>query len=444
LLKMILGLIFSILSVTYTIVSSNSVEASGAVSEGVEATYQRSGTTGQKGQMTAGNSTMLCVAGMDGCVIDSVVLQMRSNKSAGAGSLQMMIGESEVWTIDDTDFAHVDWNGEFSSEWVDIVGRINHRVEKNATLQIYIEASKNSLYINSYTIFYSLPEPECYDVSFVSGIYNNPNTLSEEMVGTGVLLPSCPDTLQWRFLGWSEQELIDSDKCPVLFEPGQRYYPSEDCTLWAVYSDSEEIWQTVDYQSGDYAVVNPTFNRAMVGGVKGDAICTIPVSLWQEDDVCQLLSGIEDNMVYHIDFMNDSTLTIRHKKTDTAVGYTDKRLSDEDAQWRYRVLSDNSLCVYYDYSKKQGMLYFGFGVDASSDEMIVYVDMLYASLMNEGGLLLFPYYPMRFTTWPFGKINGGESVLVGPEYNSAETYDFWFGNYVLRVSKGKKELIICK
>jgi hypothetical protein len=34
--------------------------------------------------------------------------------------------------------------------------------------------------------------------------------------------------------------------------------------------------------------------------------------------------------------------------------------------------------------------------------------------------------------------------LVGPEYNSAETYDFWFGNYVLRVSKGKKELIICK
>ena len=89
---MIIGLLISILSVSFTVTSSSSVEASGVVPEGMEVSYQRSGTTGQKGQMTAGNNTLLQVLGMDNCIIDSVTLNMRSNKSAGAGSLQMCIG----------------------------------------------------------------------------------------------------------------------------------------------------------------------------------------------------------------------------------------------------------------------------------------------------------------------------------------------------------------
>ena len=56
---MILGLIFSILSVTYTVASSNSVDVTGEAPISSNVVYSRSGTTGQKGQMTAGNSTTL-------------------------------------------------------------------------------------------------------------------------------------------------------------------------------------------------------------------------------------------------------------------------------------------------------------------------------------------------------------------------------------------------
>ena len=93
---MLLALFFSILTATYTVESSTSVALTGTAPVGSEATYSRSGTTGQKGQMTAGNSTTLQLTGWDGCVIDSVVLQMRSNKSAGAGSMTMHIGERTV------------------------------------------------------------------------------------------------------------------------------------------------------------------------------------------------------------------------------------------------------------------------------------------------------------------------------------------------------------
>ena len=102
---MILGLLISILSATYTITSSSSIEESGTIPVGSEATYSRSGTTGRVGQMTAGNSTLLVLDNWDRIEIDSIALEMRSNKTAGAGSLNVSIGENIVWKIKDADFS---------------------------------------------------------------------------------------------------------------------------------------------------------------------------------------------------------------------------------------------------------------------------------------------------------------------------------------------------
>ena len=157
---MILGLLFSILTATYTVSSTTSVECGGDVPAGSAYHYSRSASTGQKGQMTAGNSTTLRLSGWSGCTIDSVVLSMRSNKEQGAGSMEMRIGERVVWRITDSPFADKAWHGSYTADWVDISKGMHEKVGAGEDVEIYIEASKNSLYINSYTIYYSQPAPE--------------------------------------------------------------------------------------------------------------------------------------------------------------------------------------------------------------------------------------------------------------------------------------------
>ena len=95
---MLLGFLLSILTATYTLNSTTSVEQTGTAPTSSVAIYERTATTGQKGQMTAGNSTRLELSGWDGCTIVGIELQMRSNTSSGAGSLVVQIGK-------DTDFS---------------------------------------------------------------------------------------------------------------------------------------------------------------------------------------------------------------------------------------------------------------------------------------------------------------------------------------------------
>ena len=68
---MLLGLIFSILTATYSLSSTTHVEASGDIPEYSTYYYARSAEHGQKGQITAGNSTCLTLTGWDGKYIIS-------------------------------------------------------------------------------------------------------------------------------------------------------------------------------------------------------------------------------------------------------------------------------------------------------------------------------------------------------------------------------------
>ena len=435
---MILGLLISILSATYTITSSSSVEESGNIPVGSEATYSRSGTTGRVGQMTAGNSTLLVLDNWGGIEIDSIALEMRSNKTAGAGSLNVSIGEDVVWKIKDADFSDKSWNGDFSDEWCRISRWIGEKVGIGEQIKILIQASKNSLYVNSYTIYYTLPEPEAYTVSFETGIGLKIPNSTEKSPLKGIVLPSIPDTLDWKFIGWSEEEVMEADSCPKIWQASETYHPLNDCKLWAIYTNERAQEAISEYVSGEYALVNTFWSRAMVGGIEEGMVLTQDVEISNADESLALLSKVTDQMVYAVNLLTDSTLTIENIANEEWIGYNDKELDDSQKIWHYHILSDQSLCIH----QPHGVLFWGFGADAMQEDIVVYNAKVDWTLMQTDGLRLFNIQDMYFTTWPFGKIDGVENIII-PEFIEENTkYILHMGSYELHIQNGKKWLFV--
>ena len=135
----------SILTATYTLNSTTTVKQSGTAPESSVATYERTSSTGQKGQMTAGNSTRLELRGWDDYIIKEVELQMHSNTSSGAGSLSLVIGNDTLWQIDNQPFSDDVWAGNYSTDWLSIAKSMNTLVEENECIEINISATENSL-----------------------------------------------------------------------------------------------------------------------------------------------------------------------------------------------------------------------------------------------------------------------------------------------------------
>lgn len=435
---MFLTWFLSVLSVTYSVASSNSLESSGVVPEGVRAEYVKSGSTGQKGQMTAGNSTDLLLYDWSGICIDSVCLSMRSNTSSGAGSLCMRIGDELVWIIEDTDFAHVNWNGSFTTGWVDITQSIGQTVGVGQDVNIHIEASKNSLYINSYTIYYTIPEPVTHYVKFISGVGQDPPILTEESPQMGIVLPELCDTMPWYFLGWSESEVLEQDSCPKLFIGGSRYYPQTDCCLWAVYADKKSGIPATKAVSGEYVIVDAFWQRALSSEVVDGCIATQSVGLEEEDAYYYLVSAIDADMVYRVEIEGE-LLTITHNATQKSVGF-DGELATKASMWHYRILDDGTWCIYFEEEEGHKVLYLGYGADGMEDDIVAYAAAINLDKMTRNALRLYPHVQKHYTTWPFGKFDAVESVKKPELIEKNTEYIIYFGNYELRVRNGNKYL----
>ena len=222
---MLFGLIFSILTATYTLSSNNTMKQEGEVPAYSNYHYERSSTTGQKGQMTEGNTTHLRLSGWDGCVVRSVRLEMHSNSKSGAGSLKMKVGKQVVWEIDDEPFSSNDWAGKYSSEWVDIRKGMEVTVDNHEAIDILITATENSLYINRYTIEYEAAPPTCYTVSFVTGLDSVPASITQSAIGAPIVLPMWRDAAGWYFQGWSEIEITGDTLLQEWLGAGSEYVP---------------------------------------------------------------------------------------------------------------------------------------------------------------------------------------------------------------------------
>ena len=447
---MLFGLIFAIYTAVYTLSSPSVVEQSGAAPENATFSFERSATTGVTGQMTAGNMTRLRLKNWDGCLIRSVVLQMRSNSKTGAGSLNMKIGKRTVWEIDNLPFDHQQWAGKFSTDWVNVSCDINVLVDNFEDIDITISATENSLYISRYTICYEPSIPMPYELSFCTGLDTCPSSITQSQIGEPLVLPAWKDTAIWFFKGWSEVEYVEPTNEVVNVLPaGSVYVPKKNTYLWAVYSDVDEQKAVVDYESGDYVLASrqPVTESVsgsglgMCGKVKEGYVSLSNVGMDRNDEgIYCLHTPITEDMQYQITFDSDTTLSIMHVYTNTPVGYKDGNLSSVNSMWRYRVLKDESLLIYSIYKNKTYVLCFGFDpYDKLNKDVVAYLQSVDIDKYVESALWIFPVMFPQYTSWPFGKLESVENILVPSTLEGG--YIFYFGRYRLYIKDGKKFLL---
>ena len=396
--------------VTYTLSYTNTIEQSGTPPKSSVATYERTSSTGQKGQMTADNSTRLELRGWDDYIIKEVELQMHSNKSSGAGSLSLVIGNDTLWQIDNQPFSDKSWAGEYTTNWLPITRSMNTIVKENECIEINISATENSLYINSYTIYYAVPQ--CYTVTFHTGLDTCPPPLTQSAPDKPLILPAWQDTAEWYFLGWSEEEVLENQLTMPLLSAGDTYFPRKNTTLWSVYSNQRENSAISEYISGQYAI-------AMCNMVEGDDmvmdgyvqengfISTQPVKLMRNHDGAYCIqSMLPEDVFYDVQFYKDSTVRIMHHDTKRMIGYKGNKLFTIDTLWQYRVLEeDGSLAIYYPNKDNYYALYMG----TQEDKDVALAKRIDIADWCKFGLWLFP--KLEITTWPFGKYDNITNIV---------------------------------
>ena len=400
----------SILKATYTLNSTTTVKQSGTAPESSVATYERTSSTGQKGQMTAGNSTRLELRGWDDYIIKEVELQMHSNMKSGAGSLSVVVGMDTLWKIDNQPFSDDVWAGNYSTDWLSIAKSMNTLVEENECIEINISATENSLYINSYTIYYAVPQ--CYTVTFHTGLDTCPPPLTQSAPDKPLILPAWQDTAEWYFLGWSEEEVLENQLTMPLLSAGDTYFPRKNMTLWSVYSNQRENKAVSEYISGQYAIaMYSEYTDREEKGILMDGyvqengfISTQPVEIMKNHDGAYCIqSMLPEDVFYDVQFYEDSTVRIMHHDTKRMIGYKGEKLFTIDTLWQYRVLEeDGSLAIYYPYDDNYYALYMGLKTIGNINLTVAYSQPIDFAKWRSSGLWLFP--KVEITTWPFGKL----------------------------------------
>lgn len=132
------------------VLTKSSVSTTGDLPTGISVSYSQ--TYGTKCQMTKDNSVTYTISGLDGYIITGIKLSMKSNKSAGTGSLSATVGNTVIASIDNAPFSNDVWNGAFTTSYVDKVLTLkddNYEVKTNEVFNLIIKATQNSLYCQS-------------------------------------------------------------------------------------------------------------------------------------------------------------------------------------------------------------------------------------------------------------------------------------------------------
>lgn len=148
---------------TWKITSKTAVSASGGVAQGVSASYTT--TYGSNAnQLTKGNNSTLTVNGLEGFTIKDIKMSMKSNKSAGAGTLTVKAGNTTLATGSGT--FKGSWYSNYTQSYVsiDVTNKFNlktdYTIGTGETFTINVAATTNSLYVESYTVTYEKSEDD--------------------------------------------------------------------------------------------------------------------------------------------------------------------------------------------------------------------------------------------------------------------------------------------
>ena len=346
-------------TVTYRIISRTVVEAEGVEPYGSVAYYEQTGT-GQKGQMTAGNSTTLLLTGYSMVQINRISVMVRTNKSSGSGELDILLNDKAIQTLtSDNFFTDSPYTLEFKPVTFDFSPAID---VNNEELVVYATANQNSLYVESYTIDYVQLELPKYTVSFATHVDNKLTSLSETEAGGGVLLPTLDyDKDEWHFAGWLQDPIITPTAAiPALYKSGRRFYPQGDVTLHAVYADGADepllCYQDTTFESGLYVLADAYYKRMASGGVDSGKIYTDQLSMSLDEQMGLYTIGAEDfanSNVYYIDFMTEDSATIYSVSDQTFVGWPSSSiitLTKMERAWNYRIEEKYAVRFYHEYS----------------------------------------------------------------------------------------------
>lgn len=433
----------------YTIAGKDA-QPSGDIPAGSTCVYEQSGN--RSGQMTAGNDLRLTIGGYEGLWLHSITLSMRSNTSAGAGELRLTLGESVLWTISDAPFSDASWAGAYSTEWVDLKQRFTWlKVNEGNELNLHIQASQNSLYLQSVAVEYSKPQAEKYKVSFktYSSVTIPPMTEDEE--NAGVVLPTVPvNAASWQFFGWAHEAIDSSDRMPAVYKPGTTFHPESDCTLHAVYVQKGEPqpWlPTDDLEQDDYmiAIYEPgsSFMLHAIGAVENDMLAAVNQTLYSDENgwVAMPQSALTSDAVYTLGVRND-TLSIRHKATDSPVKLAsgNKLSSSGTNTWIITPMNvESDDMPRFSISGRAGSKRYYLSYYIGTDAMFYFRPTNDANQPHD--LLLYALNDMGETTYLYTSFALANHLETNP-IDNPNTYQMQLGPYKFVIKGGKKYMQI--
>lgn len=310
-------LLLILLSVmTWTVESKDAVSGQGTWPYDIEVSYSN---TYQKGQVRAGDEAVLTLSNLGGIMVQKVEVYVKSNKNAGAGTFQLSFQPSAYSHQISGSFK--DWFGVFDNENFHALNLLSESQEGVNILQIKLTGTENSLTIYKYVITYSPGAP--HTVTLMNGDTQY-DELTEEQGMSGVVLPKLDDLEDWKFTGWSEKEFWTLDVATDVLSANSKYYPIDDCMLWAVYEyrTGEGSANMTDIQSGRYIYWNTNTKLAMSGTPKSGRLTTInadPANEQQQYDVEFNASG--------------DSATIQHVPTGIYIGYDGTKVVESKRKW---------------------------------------------------------------------------------------------------------------
>lgn len=407
----ILMLILSIMA--WTVTGNKSVSGTGDVPQGIEADYNN---TYNKGQVRANDTATLTLRHLPQITVERIDVYIKSNKSSGAGLFTVTANEMVIATKSGS---MMEWVGSYDNQQFHELTLFSGVQEGVSELQISLLGTDNSLYIEKYVIYYSFPPARTVILMNGSAVYDQ---LTQQESGAAVLLPSLPDVNEWHFAAWTTQPFYTiSTKPDAWINPGP-YYPSSDCTLWAVYEylpDATTTYAT-NLQSGVYIYLESIQANAIAGTPDGGIMAYAGVNIH------------DTNQHYYIEFnATCDSATIMHENTGTYIGYKGTQLIAARSLW----------CVYHHEDKTafycvvNGKTYVLWPTIYKNDAM--FAGLYSTNAVSTTTTVLLPVTQAEepsFTCYP----ETGRGIENVPAEEHSVVIPL--GNYEIRISNGKKTI----
>ncbi len=355
--------------ITATVTSKTEASVGGDESGRIGATYSTTGST--KDRLTAGAQATMTLTDLPNGTIDYIAVYMHSNKSSGIGTLSLKMNSVQIASVADKKFCEWPGQTDFVTDYVPVWFYGPWEIEDGSTLSLQISASANSLYFSGIEVSLTegAPSPCTVTFSWNTEDGDKQTTKTEKSVGAGIELPSCElksfmlEGEEWRFAGWCRDRVVAHMKSePALLYAEKVFYPSRNCTLYAVYktvNSAAPVMQDTLYESGLFAMVMRSgdgYNMAS-GDVKEKQIATKPCSVeMQTDGRYQLLQDyVSAEARYWVEF-DEQMLTITNALTDATIGHTTTDLAANSASWNWRKGINHSVAIYCSPKEKDGVV----------------------------------------------------------------------------------------